>query len=89
MGGHAHAHQAFLFQEVDLINQGNHLRSFKWSRLLTPSSMELKESAYEGRETRFVVLTVEPCSVPSPERFFLREDQENQHEGGVVGLRHL
>jgi hypothetical protein len=28
MGGYAHACQALLFQEVDLVNRGSHLRSF-------------------------------------------------------------
>jgi hypothetical protein len=68
MGSHAHACQAFLFQEIDLIDQGSHLRSFKWSGLFTPSPLELGESSHEGGEARFMVLIVEPCSVPSPER---------------------
>jgi hypothetical protein len=67
MGSHAHACQAFLFQEVDLVDQGNHLRSFEQSRLFTPISLELEKLAYEGREVGFVVLIVEPCSMPSPE----------------------
>jgi hypothetical protein len=49
MGGHAHACQAFFFQEVDLVNQGSHLRSFEQSRLFTPSSLELGKSAYERK----------------------------------------
>jgi hypothetical protein len=47
MGSNGHACQASLFQEVDPINQGSHLRSFERSRLFTPSSFELGESAYE------------------------------------------
>jgi hypothetical protein len=70
MGGYAHACQAFLFQEADLVNQGIHLRCFEQSRLFTPSSLELEESAYEGGEAGFMVLAVEPCSVPSPKRIF-------------------
>jgi hypothetical protein len=62
MGGYAHACQALLFQEVDLVNQGIHLGSFEWSRLFTPGSLELEELGYEGEEAGFVVLTVEPCS---------------------------
>jgi hypothetical protein len=67
MGGHAHAYQAFLFQEINLIDQGGHLWSFEWSGLFTPSPLELRESSHEGRETRFMVLIVEPCSMPSSE----------------------
>jgi hypothetical protein len=70
MGSYAHACQAFLFQEVDLVNQGSHLRSFERSRRFTPSFLELRESAYEGGEAGFMVLAVEPCSMPSPERIF-------------------
>jgi hypothetical protein len=58
------------FQEVDLVNQGSHLRIFERSRLLIPSSLELDESAYEGGEAGFKGLTVEPCSMPSLERIF-------------------
>jgi hypothetical protein len=59
MGGYAHACQALLFQEVDLVNQGSHLGSFEWSRLFTPGSLELGELACEGGEARFVVLAVD------------------------------
>jgi hypothetical protein len=76
MGSHAHTCQAFLLQEVDLVDQGSHLRSFERSRLLTPGSMELKELAYEGRDAGFVVLTVEPCSTSFPERIFQGEIKE-------------
>jgi hypothetical protein len=48
MGSHAHTCQALLFEEVDLVDQGHHLRSFKWSRLFTPGSLELGESSNKG-----------------------------------------
>jgi hypothetical protein len=70
MGRYAHACQTFFLQAVDLLNQGSHLRSFDQSRLPIPSSLELGELSCEGREAGFMVLTVEPCSVPSPERIF-------------------
>jgi hypothetical protein len=54
MGGYTHVCQALLFEEVDLANQGSHLRSFERSRLFTQGSLELGESAYEGREAGFV-----------------------------------
>jgi hypothetical protein len=41
-----------------------------WSRLFTPSSLELREPAYEWREARFMVLEVKPCPVASPKRGF-------------------
>jgi hypothetical protein len=68
MGSHTHACQAFLFQEIDPIDQGSHLRSFVWSGLFTPRPLELGESSHEGRGARFMVLIVEPCFVPSLER---------------------
>jgi hypothetical protein len=46
IGGHAHTCQAFLFQEVDLVDQRSHLMDFEWSRLFTPGSLELRELAY-------------------------------------------
>jgi hypothetical protein len=70
MGGYADAYQALIFQEVDLVNQGSHLRSFGRSRLFTPGSLELGELAYEGGAAGFMVLLVEPYFVPSSERIF-------------------
>jgi hypothetical protein len=70
MGGYAHACQALLFQEVDLVNQGSHLMSFEWSRLFTPGPLELGEPAYKVGEVGFMVLTVEPSFVPSSEGVF-------------------
>jgi hypothetical protein len=67
---HTHTCQAFLFQEIDLVTQGNHLRSFEQSRLFTLGSLEHRQSACEGGEAGFVVLTVEPCSMPSPKSVF-------------------
>jgi hypothetical protein len=48
MDGYAHTSQALIFQEIDLVDQGNHLRSFEWSGLFAPSSLEFEESSYEG-----------------------------------------
>jgi hypothetical protein len=77
MGGHTHACQALLFQEVDPVNLGHHLRSFEWSRLFTPGSMELGDSAYVGGEAGFMVLIVEPCPMPSSEGIFQRKIQKS------------
>jgi hypothetical protein len=46
------------------------LRELEWSDLFAPTSLELEEPAYEWREAGFVVLTIEPCPVPSPNRGF-------------------
>jgi hypothetical protein len=74
--------RAVLYQEVDIVNLGSHLRNFEWSRIFTPSFLELGESAYEGGEAGFVVLAVEPCSMPGEN--FSREDQENQLEVSLL-----
>jgi hypothetical protein len=60
VGGHAHASQAFLFQEVDLVYQGSHLGGFKRSRLFIPSPLEFRESDNKWREAGLMVLTIEP-----------------------------
>jgi hypothetical protein len=49
------------------------LRSFEWSRLFTPCPLELGELAYKRREAGFMVLTVKPCFMLSPERNFQRK----------------
>jgi hypothetical protein len=72
MGGHANSCQALLFQVVDFIGQSCYLREFEWVGLFTPSSMELKESAYKGREDRLMVVTIEPGHFPSPKRSLQR-----------------
>jgi hypothetical protein len=48
MGGHAHTCQAFLFPEVDLVDQSSHLRDFEWSRLFTLGFLEHGGLAYDG-----------------------------------------
>jgi hypothetical protein len=52
------------------------LGELEWSRLFAPSSLELEELAYEWREAGFVVLTIEPCPVPSLKRSFQRMVEE-------------
>jgi hypothetical protein len=39
---------------------------FKRSRLFTLGPLKFRESAYERREAGSVLLTLEPCLVPSP-----------------------
>jgi hypothetical protein len=55
MGGHKDSYQSLLLQVVDFVGQSCYLREFEWGGLFTPSSLELGESAYKGREARFVV----------------------------------
>jgi hypothetical protein len=65
MGGHIDSCQAALFQEINLVGQGCDMGEFKRSRLFTPRPLKFRESAYEWREARFMVLAVEPSHVPS------------------------
>jgi hypothetical protein len=84
MGGHAYTYQAFPFQEIDLVDQGSHLRGFQWSGLFAPSPMEFRESSYEGREARFMVLIVEPCSMSSPERILQRKVKKSSMSSSLL-----
>jgi hypothetical protein len=59
-----------LLEKVDLVCQCSNLGELEWSRLFTPSSLEPGELSYEWREAGFMVLTIEPCSVPSLEISF-------------------
>jgi hypothetical protein len=70
MGSHAHTSQTFVFQKIDFVDQSCHLRSFKRSWLFALDPLEFGESVDEPREAKFMVLAVEPCPVPSPERRF-------------------
>jgi hypothetical protein len=76
MSGHADSYQALLFQEVDHVGQGCYKRELKWSRLFTPSPLELRDSANEGREARLMIFTIKPCPMPSPQRSFMGEVKE-------------
>jgi hypothetical protein len=83
MCGHTDSCQSFFLQKVDLVRQGSNLGELEWSRLFAPSSLELGEPAYKWREVRFVVLAIEPCSVPSPERSFQRKVEEASARMGL------
>jgi hypothetical protein len=60
------------------------LGELEWSRLFAPSSLELREPAYEQGEARFMVLTIEPCPVPSSRRGFQGKIKE---AGARVSLK--
>jgi hypothetical protein len=71
MGGHADTGQALLFQVVDFVGQSCNLGEFEWGGFFTPCSLELKESAYKGREAMFMVLTIKPGPKPSQREVFI------------------
>jgi hypothetical protein len=83
MGGHADSCQAMLFQVVDFGGQSCYLWEFEWGGLFTPSSLELEESAYEGREARFVVLAIKPGPTPSLKRSLQRKVEEASTRAGL------
>jgi hypothetical protein len=68
MGGHADSSQASLFQVVDFVGQSCNMGEFEWGGFFTPTSLELGDSVYKGREARFMVLVIKPDSMPSLER---------------------
>jgi hypothetical protein len=72
MGSHAHTGPTFILQKINLVDQSCHLRGFKWSRLFSLGPLEFGMSANKGGEAGIMVLTIEPCTMPSPERRFQR-----------------
>jgi hypothetical protein len=86
MGGHIDSCQALLFQVVDFVSQSGYLREFEWGGLFTTSSLELGESAYKGREARFVVLTKKTRSYAIPGEKSSEDGRGSQHEGGFEDL---
>jgi hypothetical protein len=56
---------------------------FKRSRLFTPGPLKFRESTYKKREAGFVVLTVEPCPVPSPKVGLHRKVKEVDARAGL------
>jgi hypothetical protein len=56
---------------------------FKRSRFFTPRPLKLRESAYERRETKFMVLAVEPHSVPSSKGILHWKVQEASVRAGL------
>jgi hypothetical protein len=83
MGGHVDPCQTLIFQVDDFVGQSCYLRQFESGGLFTPSSMELVESGYKGREARFVVLTIKPCPIPSSERSLQRKVEEASMRAGL------
>jgi hypothetical protein len=59
------------------------LGELEWTQLFVPSLLELREMAYEWREAGFMVLAIEPCSVPSMERSFQRKVKESSMRGDL------
>jgi hypothetical protein len=59
------------------------LDKLEWSRLFTPSAIELRESAHEGREAGFMILAIEPCPMPSSKRCFQGKIEEASRRAGL------
>jgi hypothetical protein len=55
----------------------------EWSRLFTPSAIEPRESAQEGREAGFMILSIEPCPMPSLKRSFQGKIEEASRRAGL------
>jgi hypothetical protein len=68
---------------VDFVGERCHSREFQWGRLFTPGPLELGESAYKRREAGFMVLIVEPCSMPSTEGRLHGEFKEASERVGL------
>jgi hypothetical protein len=82
MGGHADSYHALLFQVVHFVGESCHLGEFEWGGLVTPSSLELGEPAYKGREAGFMVLAIKG-PMPSTERSLHRKVEEASMRAGL------
>jgi hypothetical protein len=65
MGSHVDSSQAALIREINFVGQGHDVGELRRSRFFTPRPLKFWELAYKSREAGFIVLTVEPCPVPS------------------------
>jgi hypothetical protein len=76
MGGHVESGQAALFQEIDFIGQCHDRGEFERGRFFTPSPLEFRESM-------FMILTAEPCLMPSSKRSLHRKIKEASARVGL------
>jgi hypothetical protein len=53
------------------------------SRLYSPSAIEPRESAQEGREVGFMILAMEPCPMPSLKGSFQGKIEEASRRAGL------
>jgi hypothetical protein len=83
MGGHVDSCQTLFFQVVDFVGPSYHLGEFELGELFTPSSVELEELAYKGRGILFMVFTIKPCPMPSPERSLHKKLEEASTRVGL------
>jgi hypothetical protein len=67
MGGHADTGQALIFKVVDSVAQGSYHWELGRCEFFRPGTTELRESANEGWETRFMIFTIKPGLVSSLE----------------------
>jgi hypothetical protein len=68
MSGHTDISQALIFKVVESVAQGGYDWEFDRCGFFGPGTAELRESANEGREARFMVFTIKPGLVPSLEQ---------------------
>jgi hypothetical protein len=68
MGGHADTGQALIFKVVDSVAQDGYNLELDRCGFFGPGITELRESANQGQEARFMVFTIKPRLVPSLER---------------------
>jgi hypothetical protein len=67
MGGHVDIGQALIFKVVDLVAYGDYDWELDRCGFFESGTFKLRESANEGREARFMVVTKKPGLVPSLE----------------------
>jgi hypothetical protein len=83
MGGHTDSSQAAHFQEINFVGQGHAMGEFKRSRFFTPSPLKFRESTHKRREAGFMVLTIEPRTVPSSKGSLHRKVKEAGARAGL------
>jgi hypothetical protein len=67
MGGHTNTGQALNFMVIDTIAQGGYDWDFDRCGFFGPGTTELRKSAKEWREARFMIFAIKPRLVPSLE----------------------
>jgi hypothetical protein len=68
MHGHADTDQALIFKVVDSVHQDDYDWELGRCGFFRPGTTELRESANEGQEARFMILVIKPRLVTSLER---------------------
>jgi hypothetical protein len=76
IGGHADIGQALIFKVVDSVAQDGNDWELSRCGFFGPGTTELRESANEGWEARFMVFAIKLGLVPSLERSLHWQNQE-------------